>query len=149
MCVSRVSVECVCVCVVFQICLGRSHVPVGPLTPEQELLALAASEVDRVGERGGEVGAGEEREREGAAGHGEGGGAPQSMGLSGVVSRSEATVRAFSGRGQTLGSRHESVSISLRFHFRVCVCLLLFAGSIGFITLRCVYTYHCFVLRFR
>ena len=98
-------------CVVFQICLGRSHVPVGPLTPEQELLALAASEVDRVGERGGEVGAGEEREREGAAGHGEGGGAPQSMGLSGVVSRSEATVRAFSGRGQTLGSRHESVSI--------------------------------------
>lgn len=36
-------------------------------------------------------------------------GPTQTMGLSGAVSRSEAAVKAFSGKGQTLGSRPENV----------------------------------------
>lgn len=35
------------------------------------------------------------------------------MGLSGALSRSEAAVKAFSGKGQTLGSRPENVSLVL------------------------------------
>ena len=52
---------CVCVCVwvcvycrivYLQVCLGSKHVPVGPLTPEQEILALSASMVAGEGEEG-------------------------------------------------------------------------------------------------
>lgn len=56
------------------------------------MLALAASKVEQMGQRR-EVG--------------DEASAAQNMGLSGVVTRSEATVKAFSGRGQALGSRHD------------------------------------------
>ena len=35
-----------------QVCLGSKHVPVGPLTPEQEILALSASMATGEGEEG-------------------------------------------------------------------------------------------------
>lgn len=37
-----------------ELCLGRKHIPIGPLTPEQEQLAAAASLMAAVGEEGRE-----------------------------------------------------------------------------------------------
>ena len=80
-----------------EVCLGDHHVPVGPLTPEEEALATAASVAAAV--EGGP----------------EGGGESTKLGMGGVINKPQQQgVKAFSGRGHSLSgnSGHASFGSS-------------------------------------
>eukprot|EP00731_Ephydatia_muelleri_P024945 Em0017g28a len=68
---------------VLEVCLGEHHIPVGPLTPEEEALAMVASMTSS-----------DESESEG--------GVTTRLGMGGVINKPQHTVKAFSGKGNTL-----------------------------------------------
>eukprot|EP00731_Ephydatia_muelleri_P024943 Em0017g26a len=65
---------------VLEVCLGERHIPVGPLTPEEEALAMVAS-----------MASSDESESEG--------GVTTQLGMGGVINKPQHTVKASSGKG--------------------------------------------------
>ena len=68
---------------VLEVCLGERHVPVGPLTPDEEAMAMMASMTSS-----------SESDSEGVA--------TTRLGMGGVINKPQHVVKAFSGKGNTL-----------------------------------------------